>query len=144
MSAKVFVDTNVLVYAHDTAAGERHLLARELVESLWRDRSGVLSTQVLQEFYVNVRRKAERPIGRPEAQRLVADYLTWELIVNDGQAILGALELEQRYQLSFWDALIVHAANTAAVDTLYSEDLSHGQTYGMVEVVNPLLNAGRP
>lgn len=136
---RAFVDTNILVYAHDRSAGARHLRARELVERLWTERSGVLSTQVLQEFYVNVRKIARRPISRAAAKRLVADYLTWEVVINDGDSILSALELERRYRLSFWDALIVQAANAAAADVLYSEDLSHGQSYGAVRVVNPFL-----
>ena len=107
MSGRVFVDTNVLVYAHDRDAGERHERARALVRRLWQDRSGVVSTQVLQEFYVNVRRKARQPISRPQAHRVLTDYLAWEVIVNDGDSILAAVDLESRYQLSFWDALIV-------------------------------------
>lgn len=137
MSARAFVDTNVLVYAHDRGAGTKNETARALVEELWRERAGVLSTQVIQEFYVNVRRKARKPIEPEEAKRLVEDYLSWELVVNDGRAILGALDFEQRFKVSFWDALILQAAATADVSTLYSEDLSHGQLYAGVEVVNP-------
>ena len=138
MSDRTFVDTNVLVYAHDRSAGVKHEMARELVTGLWEDRCGVISTQVLQEFYVNVRRKAERPLGLRQSQRLIEDYLAWEVVVNTGETILEALDIERRFQLSFWDALIVHAATTADVGTLYSEDLNHGQVYGTVRVVNPL------
>jgi predicted nucleic acid-binding protein len=140
MSARYFLDTNLLIYAHGQNAGEKSRKARALIERLWQDRSGVLSTQVLQEFYVNICRNTQRPPRRGEARRLVTDYMSWELIVNDGDSILGALEIERRYRLSFWDALIVQAANQAAAAALYSEDLSHGQTYGMVEVINPLLD----
>jgi predicted nucleic acid-binding protein len=137
--AKAFVDTNVLVYAHDRGAGARHLVARALLERLWGEHSGVLSTQVVQEFYVNVRRKARHPISAAEAARLVEDYLTWEVIVNDAEAIRQAFEVERRYRLQFWDALIVQAANVAGADVLYSEDLRHGQVYGTVELVNPFV-----
>ena len=137
MSARVFVDTNILVYAHDRGAGTRHGQAKALVERLWSERSGVLSTQVLQEFYVNVRRKATHPVSSEEARELVNDYLAWGVVVNDGSDILGALEMEDRYRISFWDALILQAANRAGVDRLYSEDLNHGQQYGTVEVTNP-------
>ena len=137
MSARAFVDTNVLVYAHDRGAGTRHDRARDLVESLWRERTGVVSTQVLQEFYVNVRRKAARPVPSDEAEELVRDYLAWEVVVNDGGSILAALDIERRHGLSFWDALIVQAAESAGLETLYSEDLSHGQHYRGVEVINP-------
>ena len=137
MSARRFVDTNILVYAHDRGAGTKHKQAKELVRSLWQDRAGILSTQVIQEFYVNVIRKAQRPISRAEAQRLVEDYLCWEIIVNDGSSILEALDIERSYTLSFWDALIIQAAHAAGTEVLYSEDFNHGQVYGAVKVVNP-------
>ena len=137
MSAKAFVDTNVLVYAHDRGAGQRHEAARTLIESLWRERTGVLSTQVLQELYVNVRRKARRPLDIAEARQLVADYARWEVVVNGSESILEAIEIEGRYGLSFWDALIVQAAQSAGAESLYSEDFNPGQVYGDVRVVNP-------
>ena len=137
MSARAFVDTNVLVYAHDSASGERHHVARSLLERLWDERCGVLSTQVIQEFYVNVRKKARRPVSQAEARRLVDDYLAWDIVVNDEAAIRRAIELEHRYKLGFWDALVVDAANAASADVLYSEDLGHGQVCGNVELVNP-------
>jgi len=137
MTDRAFIDTNVLVYAHDRGAGDRHSQAKALLTRLWQRRCGVLSTQVLQEFYVNVRRKAAKPVSPAEARRLIADYLRWEVVVNDGDTLLGALDLEQRYGVSFWDALILQSAQTASVAKLYSEDLSHGQTYDGVEVVNP-------
>ncbi len=141
MSARVFVDSNILVYAHDSGAGTRYQVAKALVERLWRGRYGVISTQVLQEFYVNVRRKARNPIAPAESRRLVEDYQLWEVVVNDGRTILGALDIEQRFKVSFWDALILQAANSAKVATVYSEDLSHGQSFYGVEVVNPFVAA---
>lgn len=137
MSDKAFVDTNILLYARNRHAGSKHTIARDLVAQLWEQRTGVVSTQVLQEFYVNVRRKAEKPLSSREAREIVSDYLRWDLIVNTGDSILAAIGLEERFQLSFWDALIVHAAQTAGVETLYSEDLADGQRYGSVTVVNP-------
>ena len=138
MSDKFFVDTNILMYAHDTGAGTKHDRARALVEDLWRTRSGVLSTQVLQELCVNLRRKTGRPLGTRAIREIVVDYLSWEVVVNGGESILEALDLEERYQISFWDALVVQAAQQAGADVLYSEDLSDGQAYGPVRVVNPL------
>ncbi len=137
MSVRAFVDTNILVYAHDAAAGERHDVAVALMDSLWTSRSGVLSTQVLQEFSVSVRKRAQNPMPREELLRTLDDYMAWEIVVNDQVSVREAIVLEERYQISFWDALIVQAANAAAVETLYSEDLSHGQRYGAVELVNP-------
>jgi predicted nucleic acid-binding protein len=139
MSAKCFVDTNILMYAHDTAAGEKHERARALVEELWRDRTGVVSTQVLQELIVNLRRKAAKPLDPEAAREVVVDYMAWQVVVNTGESILHALDLEQRYRMSFWDALIVHAADVSGASVLYSEDLSSGQRYGAVTVVNPLI-----
>ena len=139
MSDKAFIDTNILVYAHDRGSGRRHEAARSLVEELWRDRNGVLSTQVLQEFYVSVRRKASRPMPASEARRLLRDYLAWEVVVNDGASILDAVELERRYKISFWDALIVQAAAASRTSVLYSEDLSHESRYSGVTVLNPFV-----
>ncbi|HET7294483.1 MAG TPA: PIN domain-containing protein [Vicinamibacteria bacterium] len=137
MSDRAFVDTNVLVYAHDTASGPKHRRATELVENLWSTRGGVVSTQVLQELYVNLRRRVRTPLPLDEARRLIGDYLRWEVVVNTGESIVEALEIEDRYGLSFWDSLIVQAATRSGVERLYSEDLGHGQLYGTVRVVNP-------
>lgn len=137
MSDSYFVDTNILVYAHDRDGGRRHELAKALVRELWEQRSGVLSTQVLQELYVNLRRKAAQPLDPATARQLVEDYLSWKVVVNDGAAVLRAIDLEERYSLSFWDALIIDAAHSAGAAMVYSEDLGHGQRYGVIEVRNP-------
>jgi predicted nucleic acid-binding protein len=138
MSDRYFVDTNILMYAHDSAAGEKHVRAKALVEELWENRSGAVSTQVLQELAVNLRRKAKKPLDAKATRDIIADYLAWHVVVNGGDSILEALELEARYQLSFWDALVVQAAHVAGAEILYSEDLSDGQRYGTVRVKNPL------
>ena len=140
MSGEAFVDTNLLVYAHDSHAGPKSIRAQELLGQLWRERRGVLSTQVLQEFCVNVRRKFRQPMTPAEVREAVMAYQNWRLVVNTANSILRALELEQRYQISFWDAMIVQAAESAGCEVLYSEDLSHGQEYGGVLVVNPFLS----
>ena len=137
MSDRVFVDRNILVYAHDRGAGARHDRAKALVSRIWEERSGLISTQVLQEFYINLRRKAKTPVGFEETKRLLHDYLRWEVVINDGESILAAVDFERRIRLSFWDALVVQAANSAGAETLYSEDFNHGQTYGRVRAVNP-------
>jgi predicted nucleic acid-binding protein len=142
MSEKYFVDTNILMYAHDTSAGAKHERAKALVEDLWRQRSGVVSTQVLQELCVNLRRKAGHPVDLRTTREIVADYLSWDVVTNTGESILEALQLEEHYQISFWDALIVQAAEVSGAAVLYSEDPSDGQTYRGVRVVNPLRTAG--
>jgi predicted nucleic acid-binding protein len=129
------------MYAHDTAGGVKHDRAKALVESLWRDRSGVLSTQVLQELCVNLRRKAGRPTDLDTTRKIVADYLAWNIVTNTGASILEALEIEKQYKISFWDALVVQAAEASGAVVLYSEDLSDGQVYAGVRVVNPLKSA---
>jgi predicted nucleic acid-binding protein len=134
---KTFVDTNILVYAYDRGAGDKHAQARRTVGQLWEEGSGVLSTQVLQEFYVNVRRKAQRPLSIRSARSLVADYLAWDPVVNDGTSILEAMDAEHRYKISFWDALIIIAAQRSEAGVILSEDFSHGQKYGSVRVLNP-------
>lgn len=140
MSDRYFVDTNVLMYAHDTAAGGKREKAKALVAELWETRSGVVSTQVLQELAVNLRKKTKKPLDAKATRDVVSDYLAWQVVVNGGDSILEALDLEGRYQISFWDALVVQAAQSSGADVLYSEDLSHGQKYGSVEVINPFLD----
>ena len=144
MADKYFVDTNILIYAHDHAAGMKHEKARELIESLWLSGQGVLSTQVLQELCVNLRRKVARPLAVDEIRRLVNDYMSWEVVVNAPEAVIQALEIQAlenqvRYKTSFWDALILQAAEQSGAAILYSEDLAAKQSYGTVRVVNPLV-----
>ncbi|HVC20437.1 MAG TPA: PIN domain-containing protein [Vicinamibacterales bacterium] len=144
MSDKYFVDTNILMYAHDKSTGRKHTRAKALIDELWLQRSGVVSTQVLQELAVNLRRKAGRPLNAKATREVVADYLTWQVVVNTADSVLGALELEERYRISFWDALVIHAAQAAGAEVLYSEDLADGQGYGGVTVVNPLVERTAP
>lgn len=138
MSDRFFVDTNILMYAHDTAAGEKHRRAKALVEELWETRAGVVSTQVLQELAVNLRRKAKNPLDAKATRDVVSDYLAWHVVVNEGDSVLEALDLETRYRVSFWDALVIQAAHAAGAEILYSEDFADGQRYGTVRVKNPL------
>lgn len=139
MSDKFFVDTNILIYAHDTTAGLKHERARALVEDLWNSGKGVLSTQVLQELCINLRRKVSPPLPLEAVRLLVRDYLAWEVVTNSPASVLQALDIEERYQTSFWDALIIQAAESSGSAVLYSEDLSPGQRYGETHVVNPLI-----
>ena len=138
MSDRCFVDTNILMYAHDRAAGLKHKRARLLIEDLWNSGRGVLSTQVLQELCINARRMTSRPLSVEETRRLVQDYLSWEIVVNTPASVIQALDIEVRHKISFRDALIVQAAESAGVAILYSEDLATSQRYGSLRVVNPL------
>ena len=140
MTGRVFVDTNVLIYAHDLDAGIKHQVAVSLMEDLWEHENGALSVQVLQEFYVNVTRKITKPISPAQARGVIKNYLAWQIQRNDPDTIFFASELEERYQLSFWDSLIVAAASTARVDKILTEDLQHGQVIAGILVENPFLS----
>jgi predicted nucleic acid-binding protein len=141
MNDKCFVDTNILVYAHDRSAGLKHQRAQTLLEQLWDSGQGVLSTQVLQELCINLRRRIHRPLPVEEVRLLIRDYATWEVVTNTPESILQALDIEQRYKTSFWDALILQAAESSGASILYSEDLATGQRYRKVRVINPLITS---
>jgi predicted nucleic acid-binding protein len=138
MAEKYFVDTNILIYAHDRSTGIKHERARQVIERLWTSGQGVLSTQVLQELCVNLRRRVAKPVPVDDIRGLIRDYLSWEIVVNTPEAVIQALEIELRYKTSFWDALILQAAEQSGAAVLYSEDLAGKQSYGTVQVVNPL------
>lgn len=132
-----FVDTNVLVYAHDRSETTKQPLARALLEDLWGTRTGVLSTQVLQEFYAVATRKFDPPMSARAARQVVAVYAAWPVVQVDVPLILGASELAERHTLSFWDALIVEAARRVGASDLATEDLQAGRRLGGVRIVNP-------
>lgn len=132
-----FVDTNVLLYAEDSQAGSKRDAAQRLVVDLWKAREGTLSVQVLQELYHNLTRKLSQPVPPAKARQLLEDYMAWPVVTNTPELLRAALDVEQRYKLSFWDALIVQAALEAGCDRLYSEDLNAGQKFGGLTVVNP-------
>ncbi len=133
----VFVDTNVLVYAHDASETTRQPTAQAVLAELWRNRLGALSNQVLQEFYVVATRKFDPPMTRREARDLVEAYSHWRLVQIDVPLILAASQLEERHSLSFWDALIVEAARRAGASRLISEDLQSGRRLAGMLIDNP-------
>ena len=134
---KTFIDTNVLVYAHDTDAGARHTTAKTLLAELWGNRNGSLSTQVLQEFYAVVTRKFKPPMPRAKARAIVAAYGEWCDVATEPQLIVAASRLEEEHTLSFWDSLIVQAAIHSGADRILSEDLQDGRRFGSVTTENP-------
>ena len=109
-----------------------------MLDRLWTSGEGVLSTQVLQELCINLRRKVTHTLPVEEIRQLIQDYLSWEIVVNTPESVIQALEIEVRYKISFWDALLLHAAESSGAAILYSEDLSARQHYGSIQVVNPL------
>lgn len=132
-----FVDTNILVYAHDVSAGPKHDRAVELLESLWESRSGCLSVQVLQEFYVSITRKVAHPLDSSAAAQIVADLSVWRVHAPEAADVLAAIEIQRRYSVSFWDAMILQSATRLGCEIVWSEDLHPGQTYGGVRVADP-------
>jgi len=136
MNVDVFVDTNILVYAHDADAGEKHVRARDLIERFWRNReTPCLSVQVLQELHVNLIRKG---IETDRSAQIVTRYLSWRVVDNTRHLLRQALAEQQKWRLSFWDSLIIATARRAGVSTLWSEDFNEAQDYGGVTVANPL------
>ncbi len=140
MKGKVFVDTNILIYAHDLDAGEKYKIANDLVIDLWESRRAVISTQVLLEFYVTLTKKILKPLTGNIAAGIISSYLSWEVIINKPENILLAAEIESHYQISFWDAVIVSAAYEGNVKTIISEDLNHGQYMEGIKIMNPFLD----
>ena len=135
MSAPIFVDTDVLLYAADTADPEKHRAAAAWRLDLWRSRRGRVSYHVLQEFYVQALRKSPQSADAAEAE--VRDLFAWDPVVVDARVVEAAWRLRKRFSLSFWDALIVGAAKAAGCSQLLTEDLSHGQDLDGVRVVSP-------
>ena len=132
----IFIDTNILVYAHDKDAGARHEKARNLIQKLWMNNSPpAISIQVLQELYVNLIRKQ---IPAATANEFIEDYLQWNVIENTRTILTRGIDFSIRFHLSFWDSLIVAAAESANADELWSEDLQSGATIAGIRIVNPL------
>ena len=136
MNDKSFIDTNVLIYAHDVDAGEKRAIARDLLRELWSERTGVLSMQVLQEFYVNVTRKIASPLSRDLARRIVGAYETW-CVETTPKEMTTAFQIEEESRIGFWDALIVASAARSGALRIFSEDLNAGQKIYGISIENP-------
>lgn len=134
-----FVDTNILVYAHDTSAGDKHHAAKNILQDLWASRRGCLSIQVLQEFFIIVTRKIPRPLSGETTKQIIVDLAFWRIHSPDVSDILEAIGIHNEYHISFWDAMIIQSAIRLGSRRIWSEDLNPGQTYRGVQVVNPFL-----
>ena len=134
---KVFVDTNILVYAYDLSAGDKHGRAVDLMRDLWRGGGGMTSTQVLQEFFVTVTRKIGKPIDVITAKEIVKDFLKWKTVIVDGELILDAIDIHREHQYSFWDSVIIASAVEGGANTLLSEDLSDKHRIKGIVIKNP-------
>ena len=136
MSAKTFVDSNVLIYAHDVDAKTKHATAQSVLRDLWSERTGVLSVQVLQEFYVNVTRKIASPLSKDAARLVVNSYSIWCTETTPAE-IATAFRIEDESRIKFWDALIVASAAKAGAVRILSEDMNDQQMIAGVRIENP-------
>ena len=132
-----FFDTNVLVYLFDTSVPRKKSLAQELLKQAVDEGVALLSTQVLQEFFVVVTRKLSVPLSHEDAGRAVRDLAVLPVVEVDAQMILATIARIRRYRLSFWDGLIVQAALQGGATVLYTEDLAHGQVIESLTIENP-------
>ena len=136
MSDRTFLDTNVLIYAHDVDAKAKHEAAKTVLHELWSERTGVLSLQVLQEFYVNVTRKIPTPLPRNQARGVVGSYASW-CVETTLAEITAAFRIEDESRIGFWDALIIASAVKGGASRVLSEDFNAGQTILGVRIENP-------
>ena len=137
MTARVFVDTNVLVYQLDRREPDKQAQASAWLDHLWASRSGRISFQVLQEFYVTVTRKLAPGLEPEAARKIVRALWSWRPVAVDERIFVAAWGLQDRFRLSWWDALIVAAARSAECSYLLTEDLQHGQDLDGLRIVNP-------
>ena len=137
MTDKIFVDTNILVYAHDVSAGVKHTVAKQRIQELWEIKSGCLSIQVLQEFYVTVTQKVPNQIDNATAIEIIRSLSYWNVHEPSIDDIINAIDIQIRYQVSFWDAMILQSALQLECDLLWSEDLNPGQVYQGIKLINP-------
>lgn len=134
---RVFVDTNIVVYAYDRDAKEKHNISANILKDLWHSGLGVISTQVLQEFFVIITKRITNPLDLKTAKEIIGDLSVWDVIVNNVEVILQAIEIQERYKYFFWDSLIIASAIRGGAEVLLSEDLSDGQVIDGVELKNP-------
>ena len=137
MTGRSFVDTNIIVYAHDADAGEKHKIAAAKLEEWWRkDAPPAVSIQVLQETYAVLLKK-----GMParELSQLIEDLLKWDVVVNNETVLLEGMRLQHKFKISIWDAFIIAAAKEVGARNIISEDLSHAAEYEGIKVINPFI-----
>jgi predicted nucleic acid-binding protein len=139
MTDVVFVDTNILIYAHDRDSGSKRDRAARALQRLWSDRNGRVSVQVLQEFYVTVTKKLGSTLANAAAREIIRTYTPWVHAPTTPETIIRATELSELAQLSFWDGLIVASAEQVGAKSIFSEDFNAGQVIAGIRVVNPLV-----
>jgi predicted nucleic acid-binding protein len=134
---KCFLDTNILVYAFDVSAGRKHEVAKKIVIDLWDTKDGILSTQVLQELFVSVTRKITKTIDAGLAREIVSDLFKWDIVINDKNSLLEAIDIHIRYGHSFWDSLQIQAAIRSGAALLLTENLTDSQEIKSISIKNP-------
>lgn len=136
MSGKTFIDSNVLIYAHDYKAAAKNPIAKAVLSDLWDEGMGTLSEQVLQEFYVNVTRKIATPLSKDSARRVVNAYHVW-CVDTSPTDVTTAFRIEDEARIGFWDALIIASALKCGATCILSEDLNAAQKVSGISIVNP-------
>lgn len=140
MSVKAFVDTNILVYSRDKSEEDKQAIALQWLAVLWQQRSGRISFQTLNEFYVTVTQRLKPGLSRPEAQADIRNLLLWNPLPVDSTVIENAWLIQERHRFSWWDSLILSAAQIQDCTYVLSEDMQHGQQIGNMTIINPFLS----
>ena len=140
MSGKYFIDTNIIVYAHDSDYPDKQISAQKIIFDGMRGNKGVISAQVLSELFVTITKKIKQKYSVPAAKHEILLLSHLSVVDIDYDLVIRAVSTQNQYQLSYWDSLIVAAAERSDCDTLYSEDLSHGQKYFGIKCINPFIN----
>lgn len=139
MSAKAFIDTNILVYSRDKSEADKQAVALQWLTVLWQQRSGRLSFQTLNEFYVTVTQRLKPGLSRADAQADIRSLLLWNPVAVDATVMENAWLIQERYGFSWWDSLILSAAQIQDCTYVLSEDMQHGQQVGNLTIINPFL-----
>lgn len=137
----LFVDTSVLVYAHDRSAGRKHSQADGLIREIWESRMGCLSIQILREFYVIITQRVPNPLAPEEAAGIIQDLGLWRVHQPDVEDLLGAIDIQTRYRLSVWESLVIRSALQLNCKRLFSENFTAGQRFYGLQVVNPFVDS---
>lgn len=137
MSVKVFVDTNILVYSRDVSEPEKQAIAQQWLAVLWQQRTGRISAQTLNEYYITVTQRLKPGRLRPDARNDARNLQAWNPLPVDFTVIENAWQIQDRYQFSWWDSLIISAAQIQGCGLLLSEDMQDGQLLGEVRIINP-------
>ena len=137
MSDNIFFDTNILVYGFDASDPRKHEISSHLIIQAFEQGTGVISAQVLKEFYITVTKKIARTMAPDKAEQVIRDFALWRVVETNVPLILRGIRIHMENRISFWDAMIVAAAKKADCPILYTEDLGHGVIIAGILVHNP-------